>query len=450
MAMQQTNSSFAKKLGARVAQANAEHKDKPIDTGNRRLPAGIKAGIAKVQFMYTKENDKDDGVVPKGENFFRGSAVVLGQLLTGPSGQVLVEDHKGETIKGLTTSVVIPLCDIDAKTFPSGYVKEAVSFSQNWFDFQNIFKLLSNGSIVFPEPPIDPNKDMVGAMAQGQRIEAFYFSAMAALTNPKNPIYVEFSTEAIKGKQRKGETNEQYAAREPFIKETWRGLTQLPSNGQYDPGAGVNEAPTTVRTMSSVQHPTDPPPNGAVQTQVDHTAPPQSAVDQNQAELDEIAELVKICLADPDITTPEASEASTQLEEMAWQQGWTREQTTSAKDWTEVGRMALGYRPTTGGTATTPERNSGGPSTNTVSGKYAPAIAVGSKWMYAKRTKEGHKLKDSKGNEFPPSECEVTMVDYNTKICTLKTIHDGKDVVDIRTKTPSVVKFEWLEQAPPY
>ena len=52
---QQQNSSFAKKLGARVAQANEEHRDKPVDTGEHRLPAGIKSAIAKLKAMYTKE-----------------------------------------------------------------------------------------------------------------------------------------------------------------------------------------------------------------------------------------------------------------------------------------------------------------------------------------------------------------------------------------------------------
>ena len=57
MPVQQQMSSFAGRLGARVAAANAEYRGKPIDTGNRRLPGGIKegAGVAKVQSAYTKQ-----------------------------------------------------------------------------------------------------------------------------------------------------------------------------------------------------------------------------------------------------------------------------------------------------------------------------------------------------------------------------------------------------------
>jgi len=70
--------------------------------------------------------------------------------------------------------------------------------------------------------------------------------------------------------------------------------------------------------------------------------------------------------------------------------------------------------------------------------------------MFAKRTKDGEKLKNNKGGPFPAREVEVTVVDTSAKLCTVKTIKDGKDVVDIRSKKPVAVKFEWLEQAPPY
>ena len=38
--------------------------------------------------------------------------------------------------------------------------------------------------------------------------------------------------------------------------------------------------------------------------------------------------------------------------------------------------------------------------------------------------------------------------DADGKTCTLKTVKDGKAVVDIRTKEPIAVKWEWLEAAP--
>lgn len=398
MPMQQTNSSFAKKLGARVAQANAEHKDKPIDHGQRRLPAGIKQGIAKLQFMYTKEQDKDDGMVPKGENFFRASAVSLGKIVNGH----LVKEHEGINIEGITTAVIIPLCDVPAK----GNRKER-TFSQNWFDFQNLFKLLSNGSIVCPETPqSDPT---------GQKTEAFYFAAMQALTNPKHPIYVEFSTRGWIPP-----ATAQKPKPDEMVFEEWHGLATLPSNDQFNPAAGVTEAP-----------PLPPAPSTGNGVPTQHHQGSGSVQDEKEL----VAELVAILTSDPELSSPDASEAAMQLETLAWARGWTKEQTGEAKDWAEVGRMALNA-----------------PQTPTAGDNLAAASvpAVGSRFMYAKRTKDGVRYKDNKGAEFPPQECEVTSVDAEAKTVTLKTVHDGKDVVDLRTKKPVDVKFEWLENAPPY
>ncbi len=424
MAMQQTNSSFSKRLGARVAQANAEHKDKPIDTGTRRLPAGIKNGIAKLQFMYTKEQTEDKKQVPKGESFFRASAVTLGKLVNG----VLVKEHDGENIADATTSVVIPLCDIA----PRADGKGGKTFSENWFEFQNLFKLLSNGSIVCQEnAQTDPT---------GQKTEAFYFAAMAALTNPKHPIFVEFST--------RGWTppaTSQKPKPEEMVFEEWHGLAHLP-NGvlpQHNPAAGMTEGPPRHTTANFT--PGEPPPP-APQTQtaparavapppVSGPPPPhQPGGAGNPAAA--VAGLVEVAMAAPGSKTPDGAAATGQLEEMAWARGWTKEQTAGANSWEEVGNMALSDP------AKTPLQEG-------VAAINNQPIA-GKRFMYAKRTKEGVKYKDNKGAEFPTQECEVTSVNAEAKTCTLKTIHDGKEVVDLRTKKPVDVKFEWLENALPY
>lgn len=409
MAVQQTNSSFSKRLGARVAQANAEHKDKPIDTGMRRLPAGIKQGVAKLQFMYTKEQTEDKKQVPKGESFFRASAVCLGQLVNG----VLVKDHRGEAIDGITTSVVIPLCDIPGKNG-----REGKSFSQNWFEFQNLFKLLSNGSIVCNETPqTDPT---------GQKTEAFYFAAMAALTNPKFPVYIEFST-----REWTPPATMQNPKPEPMVFETWHGLAHLPPGAvvPHDPAAGVSAPPPS----SNGVHPSEPP---APTTQVAPTQVATSQQSDDNAPQDEeahVAGLVEVAMADPECKTADGSQASIQLEQMAWARGWTKEQTKNAADWAQVGEMALA-----------------GPTEQSAAPSAGAEPTVGSKWMYAKRTKDGVKYKDNKGAEFPAQECEVLTVDAAARTCTLKTCHDGKVVADLRTKKPVDVKFEWLENAPPY
>lgn len=385
MPVQQQMSSFAKKMGGRVAQANAEHHDKPIDTGNRRLPAGIRDGIARLSAMYTKEYEDDkNGPGTKGQTFFRASAVVVSPA-----------EYNGEKVAGQVTQVIVPLCDMPAKG-----MRKAVSFSANWYEFQNVFKLL--GVAPCPETPqTDPT---------GQRTEAYFFAAMKTLTDPvrmkTNPVFLNFST--------RGWTPAATPAQPKpteMVFETWHGLAQY--NGQVDPAAGVTEQPSPM---------TEPP-----KQEPFNEFPPQA---QTTDPADEVAALVETAMNDPEGATDEGGAASARLEELAWAAGWSKEQTAGATDWAQVGDMALNP-PTANVPIVTP------------TAQIIPA--VGGKYKFAKRTKDGAKLKNNKGEEFPAQEVEVVSVDAAAKTCTVKTAKDGKPVVDIRSKQPVSVKFEWLE-----
>lgn len=407
---QQPMSSFAKRLGGQVSAANAEHKDKPVDTGNRRLPAGIRNGIAKLSTMYTKAQTEKSGMVPEGEVFFRASAIVVSP-----------EVHDGEKVAGGITQVLVPLCAIPAKG-----QRKASSFSDNWFDFQNVFKLLG------VNPPAEtPQTDPTGA-----RTEAYYFAAMKTLCDPtKPPIYLSFST--------RGWTPP-VTAQQPkpaeMVFETWHGLATpeqvAAMNGQFDPGAGVTDhgppptqaATPLVTTLPTMQVPTSAP----------GTPHPSAPLTEPTVE-DEVDGLVEVAMDDVEGATPEGAAASARLEELAWAAGWTKEQTAAAADWLAVADMVLNAPP--GATLPTSQVP-----TPLVSPNGVPT--VGSKWRFAKRTKDGSKLKNNQGVEFPPQEVEVTTVDTAQKFCTLKTLRDGKDVVDIRTKQPVAVKWEWLESIP--
>ena len=390
-------SSFAKKLGGKVAQANAEHHDAPVDTGNRQLPAGIREGVAKLSTMYTKEYDKGD---LKGQTFFRASAIVISPA-----------EFDGHKVAGGITSVMVPLCDIPAKGD-----RKAKTFSENFCEFQNVFKLL--GVAACPETPAtDPT---------GQRTEAYFFAAMKMLTDPTrvktNPVYIEFST--------RGWTPPATALKpkpEPMVFETWHGLAKY--NGQVDPAAGVTDSAAATQPS-----PMSAPPS------TNHQQPPQT---QPQADVgdpaDIVAALVETAMNDPEGATDEGMMASKQLEELAWSAGWSKEQTAGATDWAQVGDMALNA-------PTAPA-----PANTATPANVEPAVpTVGSKWMFCKRTKDGAKLKNNKNEEFPPQEVEVIGVNDTTKTCTVKTTKDGKTVVDIRSKQPVEVKFEWLERGLPY
>lgn len=401
----QQNSSFAARLGVRVSQANAEHAAKPVSTGNRRLPPGIKNGIAKLSAMYTKQQTEDNGMVPKGSDFFRASAVVM-----------FPKEHDGMKVSGMLTSQTVPLCDTPAKG-----KREAKSFNQHWFEFQNVFKLL--GIPACPETPVtDPT---------GVKTEAYFFAAMKALTNPQaKPVYISFST--------RGWTpaaTPQSPKPEEFIFEDWHGLASeedvAKALGQFNPAAGVSEMP-----------PTQPPTgNHAAPTQA---APPAQPTAHAPTDLtDEVASLIEAAMNDKDGNTEDGVAAHSRLEELAWANGWTREQTAAAADWAAVGEMALG-KPTHGQAPATPAAAPPAAPNGT------PTPGVGTRWMFAKRTKDGARLTNSKGEPFPPQEVEVVTSDAAAKTCTVKSRKDGKDILDIRTKAPVVVKWEWLEAAPPY
>ncbi len=387
MPVQQQMSSFASKLGSRVAQANAEHKDKPVDTGNLRPPAGIKNGTAKLSSMYTKEYMDGDY---KGQTFFRGSAIVM-----------LPETLNGQKCAGSVTSVMIPLCDQPAKGERKGR-----TFSQNWFDFQNLFKLLGI------MPPNEAGTDE----AAGLRIQAYYFAAMQALTNPqRGPVYISFSTRGWTPPKTAQQPNPS-----EMVFEEWHGLATF--DATHNPAAAVSEQPDPHSLPPNM-------PNGTAShtAPFNEFAPPAGAAPSDLT--DEVSALIETAMNDPEGATDEGAAATLRLEELAFAAGWSKEQTSAAADWAAVGEMALN-----------PSAASGKPLIPNAS-----EVTTGSKWKFAKRTKEGAKLKNAKGEEFPPQEVEVVTVDAAGKTCTLKSVKDGKPVVDIRSKKPIDVKFEWLE-----
>lgn len=395
MPVQTQMSSFASKMGGRVAQANAEHRDKPVDVGNQRLPAGIRNGTAKLSTMYTKEYaDDTNGPGTKGQTFFRASAVVM-----------FPESHNGQKCAGGVTSVIVPLCDMPAKG-----QRKAKSFSDNWYEFQNLFKLLG----------VAPPNENAQTDPTGQKTEAYYFAVMKMLTDParlQGPVYINFSTRGWVPPK----TPAQPSPTE-MVFEEWHGLAEY--NVQHDPASAVTVMPPT----SEPPHPT------AQFNEFEHPAAASQVIDL----ADEVAALVETAMNDSEGATEDGAVASARLEELAWAAGWSKDHTAKATDWAVVGDMALNPPDKTPPTATI-QATVPSPSPN--------GVAVGSKWKFSKRTKDGQKLKNNKGEEFPPQDVDVTFVDDASKVCQVRTVKDGKDVIDIRSKKPVDVKFEWLELA---
>jgi len=437
MPVQQQNSSFAKKLGGRLAQANAEFAGKPPELRRKQLPANIRNGVAKLSTMYTKEQDKEDGACPKGEVFFRASAVVISPA----------------EYAGCVTQYLVPMCDIPEKK-GDGYTKPAIPFKDNWNKLRSLIESL--GVAPFPEPPFKGDPNSPEAVAQGLRIEQYYFAATAMLTSPErmktNPVYIDFSTRGFTPKKT-------IAKPDPteMVFEDWHGPAKW--DGKVDPAAGVGRPPPSTNgppaysappTAAADGLPPGPPPAHHAPTQV-ATAPvhPYAPLVQSGEEsdlADVVAALVEVAMNDPDGATSEGADASAQLEKLAWAAGWSTAQTASppepfTNDWAGVGDMAL--TPPTQATQTTTAAPVATSPVVTPSASDLPV--VGGKHRFAKRTKDGARLKDGSGNEFPPQDVEVVTVDPASDTCTLKTVKDGKMVVDIRTKQPVAVKFGWLE-----
>ena len=386
MPVQTYQSTLAKRLGQKVVAAHTEHKDKPVDTGDMRLPGGIKGGIAQLNKMYIgqyKPDVKDES--KRGQEFLRVSGVVK-----------TPKAHDGVTCEGLVTSVIVPLCDEPARG-----KRDAKTFADNWAEFQNTFQLFG----------VDPPN--VDNIADGDKraaaIMSYYQASMTALMQRKphfNFSTREWTPPALP-EQEQGT---------PMLFETWH--TECQYNGVVDPLAGVS-----LPAQELQPEPFTEPPSGVPQT--------PTAAPTTEDSSDEIVALVELVMADPNRLTEaisdEAAQAVARLTELAKAAGATDDQITAATDYDIIGQMALGSFedvPTALTLAATP--------------------TVGQKAKFRKRDSKGETLKDGKKQPFPAQEIEVVTVDSTNKTITAKTTKEGKPVVDLK-KNVIHIRWEWLE-----
>lgn len=407
MPVQTTVSALAARLGNQVAEAYAKHKDAPVDTGFQRLPPDIKGGVAKITFMGL-ELTKDDKAGPgtKGLERFRVSAaVVYSGNPNSPNEHTWIEatgPYRGQPrtmrVINLTTSKFVPMFTIPAKGKPGepGY-REEVPFADNLFEFQNIFKMLR-------VPPCEGKTTL--------EILTYFENAWKALmADPKNkPVFIRFSTRQwtppltateIRDKK-KLEDKEVVVFEEWHERVDWTGTPQPPGGVTLAPSPGSN---------GSAAHDNGPPPVGADGMAI---LPPGQSLEER------VAALLKAVETDESAGPP--------LLQLAWDRGWTEEETSSAS-WVEVGEMALSD-------PATEEENQ-----ESQDGK----PTIGSKWNYTPRDSAGNKMKGPDKKELPSEEIELVTVDEANKTCTAKKVKDGRDVLNQRTRKPMNVKWEWLE-----
>lgn len=409
MPVQQGQSLLAAEMGGLLSAAAAEHRDAPIKTGFQRLPGGIKFGIAKLQKFgwfkrEKKEGQEGGGKVPVGKMYCQATAAVL-----------YPHEHGGHPTAKMQTSKFIALCATEARP---EYQVPAKDFKENFADFISLLKLLSNSTMVCQETPqTDPN---------GVKAELFYKACMARLTDPKHAPYIVFSTKEMPKKKKMNESEEEFKQREPFVIENWMRVA-TPEDlaaagiGPHNPAAGVN----VLASPNGQSHPTDAPPDLSpdglpVNSRIHSMAPEESADEPNMEDV--VTELVAVASDDPQGNTPEGQEAHSRLKQLAQDNGWTEQQVDEATTWEQVGDMALN-----------------------ASEDQPQAITVGAKFKYASRDRNGNKVKDKKGEEFPAEEVEITSVDEASQTCTLKRVRDGKDICAVGSRKPVSVKFDWLE-----
>jgi hypothetical protein len=417
MPVQTQTSSVAQKFGARIAAANAEHKDKPLDLGFKRLPPGIRDGVGKLHTVQLKQYGQDEKIVAlRGQEYLQVIGVVKYPKV-----------FNNETTEGHQMFLRYPLCDIPAN--PNNSYSKAKSFSDNFYDFQQFFMRFG----------FNPPNETTQTDPQGTKTWAFYLGAIQALAakvvGNDGPHY-DFTTrswftkptvQAPKGEER--------------IEEEWG--KQCEWNGRVDPAAGVDVQPPF--NPATQPEPFTEPPTGQVMVG-NLSANNQTFTDAGVAHQDPadiVAALVECAMNDPEGATADGANAAQSLEEAAWLAGWTKDDTKNAENWAAVGAMVL-TTPQTAPTAAPAAATTTLQATEQSSMSWTGNIVPGTKCKFAKRTKDGAKLCDAGGKPFPPQEVEVVTVNLTNKTCTVKT-KDGKAVVDIRTKSPIDVKFEWLE-----
>lgn len=406
--VQASVSSMLKEFGGQLSGANAEFKDKPVDTGNLNLPPGIKFGIAKLQSIgwYVEEND--NAKTPKGKNKCEAVAICVYPLA-----------HDGVKCEGLRTTQVIPLCDLPKQA----YHKEEPNFKFHLGKFVNLLKQVSNNTMVCQETnQSDPT---------GQKTLQYWFGCMTALSDPKRVTYITFSTSSFTPPARKPigwKQGDLLPEPTPLTIHKWHEWISPEEVakyvGQHNPANGVTVAGNTDMSPTAFEE----PPQGVVDPKSIPSTNGDGSDDTPEfANLEEeVTFLTEVAMDESNEDSEAVQLARERLVELAVANGWTQEEAESSeKTWDDVAHMALN--------APEPEADNNTPT-------------VGSKWKYVRRDQNtGAKMKDRDKKELPPLTVEVAKVNLKNKTCNVVNTKDNRTVTDVRTRKTVDVKWEWLE-----
>lgn len=122
-----TQSKLVAKYGERGRQAVQNHAGDATDYGFIRLPGGINNGVARIARVYFDEYKKQ--YLP-GEMFMRAVGVVV-------SPETVEVDGQDVPVRGLQTSIMIPVCDV-----PGTGTRAGVSMDENIAQIMNEYRKL--------------------------------------------------------------------------------------------------------------------------------------------------------------------------------------------------------------------------------------------------------------------------------------------------------------------
>jgi len=110
-----TKSALAAKYGQKLDGAVQKHADEATTYGIINLPGGIENGIARLSKCYFKQFEQSSnmktasGASAAGEYYFRAEGVIVSPESVGEGASIV-------PVKGLVTSIMIPVCDTKTST----------------------------------------------------------------------------------------------------------------------------------------------------------------------------------------------------------------------------------------------------------------------------------------------------------------------------------------------
>lgn len=372
MAAVKTQSVLAKKYGAKLDGAVKAHANDQTTYGLIALPGGITNGIAQVSKCYFKEFEKAttmkkaDGTPAVGEYYFRcEGSVISPKTVAGPDGLIPVE--------GLTTSVMVPLCDTkDSK----GVI---TSQEDNLARVLNIMRQLAGQEYTQGATGAD-----LESLAAGIEQAAPYFRFSTTQSQP----------------------NKDYP--NPRVFENWQGNKGLEN---YVP---ENVAATAMKDNTSTK------PSGQKQQKVTEPQVPDNTVkaaDNVYAEW-ELSQLVDLAGSEADT----AQEGREELVRRAMEVGYTRDEAEAADTWEACAEMIQNPK--------SAEDEQGSDDTSSPEVEPEPEVTPPKTGTTCKYTPPGKDPATKK--EYKERPCTIVKVDKDKKTVEIKDLSNKKMYTGIK------------------